>query len=388
MNTKQKIIIGVIAIIIVGGGFYFFSNSKKVTKQINLDNSQSQNYPIANDGPVSPISGLACDNWNRRPVAVMQPADPTARPAAGFSDADMVFELPVFTNSNTRLMGVYLCNVPNEIGSIRSARHDYMALAGGLDAVFVHWGYSKFAQSLLEKKILDNIDCLTTSYCARWQKTGVMQLEDTGHITKDNIEKAISTYGYHTDDKFSGYPHQGEAPLDQRPNGGSLRVAYPKKYGVSYDYDKVTNTYLRIWDGTQDVDKNNGQKVAPKNIVVMVANDKQITLADEQSYKDAGLMDPWSLVPADDQKGLDYGGVGRYNNLQIGDPWFDTEDSGEAFFYFNGQQYHGTWKKDKSKLDSKLFFYNDDGSEVKFVPGQIWVDVKEPDQGMRWSPGI
>jgi hypothetical protein len=74
--------------------------------------------------------------------------------------------------------------------------------------------------------------------------------------------------------------------------------------------------------------------------------------------------------------------------LQIGDPWFDTEDSGEAFFYFNGQQYHGTWKKDKSKLDSKLFFYNDDGSEVKFVPGQIWVDVKEPDQGMRWSPGI
>jgi hypothetical protein len=261
-----------------------------------------------------------------------------------------------------------------------------LPLAKGLDAVYVHWGYSIFAQSLLEKKILDNINCLTTSYCSRWPETGIMQYEDTGYISSDKIAQAIKDYGYHTDDKFSGYPHQDEASIDQRPSGGDLRLAYPGKYDVNFDYDKASNTYLRTWDGAPDTDKNNSKRVAPKNMVVMFAADNQIKLADEQSYIDKGLTDPWSLVPKADQVGIDYGGVGRYNNLQLGDPWFDTSDSGDAYFYFNGQQYKGTWKKDKSSLDSKLFFYNESGQEIKFVPGEIWVNVMEPGQGMKWTP--
>src|SRR5665647_367665 len=377
MDKQKKVIIALVAVVIVVGGYFIFkSKSSVVNKQINLNAGQDQGP--ANQGNVSPISGVACDAWNRRPVAVMQPADPTARPAAGFSDADMVFEMPVFTNSNNRLMGVYLCNVPKEMGSIRSARHDYLPLASSLDAIFVHWGYSKFAEELLKGKIVDNIDGMvygcsgagcTGKYINRWQKTGLMSLEDTGYITNTQVDQAMKDFNFHTDNKFSGYPHQAEVVVDQRSNGGNLRLAYPGKYDVEYDYDKVSNSYLRTWDGSPDTDKNNGKRVAPKNIVVMTAEDAQITLASEQSFKDKGLMDPWSLVPADDQAGLDYGGVGRYNNLQIGDPWFDAIDSGDAYFYFNGQQMHGKWKKDKSKLNSKLTFYNDDGSEVKFVPG-------------------
>lgn len=387
MDKQKKVIIALLAIIIVAGGYFFFRNRTTkvvIDKQIDLNTNQNQG-PL-NQGDVSPISGLTCDNWNKRPIAVMQPADPTARPAAGFSDADIVFEMPVFTNSNTRLMGVYLCNVPDEIGSIRSGRHDYIPLAKGLDAIYIHWGYSIFAESLLKQKIIDNINCLTTSYCARWPKTGVMQLEDTGHITKDKIMQAMKDYGYSTDDTFSGYPHQAAASLDQRPNGGDLRLAYPGRYAVNFDYDKNSNTYLRTWDGTPDTDKNNGKRVAPTNVAVLFAADAQIKLADEQSYIDKGLMDPWSLVPKEDQAGIDYGGVGRYNNLQLGDPWFDTTDSGDAYFYFNGQQVKGTWKKDKSKLDSKLFFLDQSGKEIQFVPGQIWVDVMEPEQGMKWTP--
>jgi hypothetical protein len=72
--------------------------------------------------------------------------------------------------------------------------------------------------------------------------------------------------------------------------------------------------------------------------------------------------------------------------VQIGDPWYDDTDSGDAFYYMNGQEIKGTWKKDKSKLDSKLTFYDAGGSEVKFVPGQIWVDVLEPGQNLKWTP--
>ena len=76
----------------------------------------------------------------------------------------------------------------------------------------------------------------------------------------------------------------------------------------------------------------------------------------------------------------------QYNNVQLGDPWFDTSDSGEAFYYMNGKQETGTWKKDKSDAKNKLFFYDASGQEVQFVPGQIWVEILEPGQALKWVP--
>jgi len=147
MRTSQKILVVIIVLILVGGAFYFFSKSKsnKAGKPINVNESGKsvpEDTTPKNEGPVSPISGLPCENWNRRPIAVMQPGDVAARPDAGFSDADMVIEMPVITATITRLMGIYICGNPDDVGSMRSARHDYVALAKGLDAIFVHWGRS------------------------------------------------------------------------------------------------------------------------------------------------------------------------------------------------------------------------------------------------------
>ena len=91
------------------------------------------------------------------------------------------------------------------------------------------------------------------------------------------------------------------------------------------------------------------------------------------------------MVPEEDRAGLNYGGVGRYNNINMGDPWFDTKDSGEAYFYMNGKETRGTWKKDKKSLESKLTFLDEAGKEIMFVPGQIWVEVLEPGQGRKWQ---
>lgn len=382
MSTKQKIIIAILAIIVVGAGVYFFTGSKKAVKQIDLNENGQSSYPLANEGPVSPISGLSCENWNRRPVAVMQPADVQARPAAGFSEADMVIEMPAFTASVTRLMGVYICNIPKEIGAIRSSRHDYISLAKGLDAVFIHWGGSHFALDLLKNNVIDNYDCMTGNYCERWEVSGKMRLEDTGHIKSENVLAMMKDKGYKMEGNFSGYVHQGEAPLDQRPKGGHLRVAFKKPYDAEYDYDRETNSYLRTWGEEIDTDRNNEKRIAPKNIAVLFAVSDQITI--EQDYLGKGLSDPWANVEEIKKTGVE-SISGRYNNVQIGDSWYDESDSGEAFYYFNGKEYRGTWKKDKSRLDSKLMFYDESGEEVKFVPGQIWVEILEPGQNLKWE---
>lgn len=381
MERKRKIVIIIAIVVAIVGGYLLFRKKAPVTK-INLTNQQQG--PL-NTGPVSPISGLSCDNWNKRPVAVMQPSDVQARPAAGFSEADMVIEMPAYTSSVTRLMGVYICNLPKEIGAIRSSRHDYIALAAGLDAVFVHWGGSHFALDLLKNKIIDNIECLTYEgkYCFRWPRTGLMRVEDTGHVTADSVAQAIKDLGYRDTSSFNGYAHQAEAPLDQRPNGGHLRVAFANPYDASYDYDKNSNTYLRTWNTTADTDRNNGQRIAPKNIAVIFARSEQITTS--QDYVGQGLKDPWANVEDIKKTGVE-SISGRYNNVEIGDPWYDSQDSGEAHYYLNGQEYAGNWKKDRSSLTSKLTFYDNNGQEMKFVPGQIWVEILEPGQNLKWTP--
>ena len=383
---SKKIIIVAVVLAIIGGGYYYFSNSgKKKVNQIDINGKNKIADDAArNTGPVSPISGLPCENYNRRPVAVMQPADLQARPAAGFSEADMVIEMPAYTSSNTRLLGVYVCNIPEEIGAIRSARHDYIALASGLDAFFIHWGGSHFAYDLLNENVIDSLDC-PGNYCERWnwQSDPIMRMEDSGHITKGNVLKAIADKNLRTESNFSGYPHQDEASLETRPNGGHLRVAFAKPYDVEYDYDKISNSYLRTWGENADTDRNNNQRIAPKNIVVMMTTSDQIT--NTQDYIGKGLRDPWAKVEAIKNTGVE-SISGRYNNVQVGDPWYDTVDSGTTKYYLNGKEYNGTWKKDKSRIDSKLFFYDESGAEMKFVPGQIWIEILEIGQALKWEP--
>lgn len=375
MDKRKKVVVALIAIALAGIIGYFTFGKQTARKPIELNNKQQsmtemQTSPV-NDGNVSPISGLPCENWNRRPIAVMQPGDVTARPAAGFSEADMVFEIPVITSGITRLMGVYLCNTPAETGSMRSARHDFISLAKGLDAIFVSWGRSEshadtdavgLAKGILDRGEIENINCngdagKSANACPEnpcFRKEGIARGVDSGYGKPAGFFQCAKDFGYRTENKFVGYKHTAEAALDSRPKGGHLRVAFAGPYAAEYDYDRDTNSYLRTWGNVPDTDRNTKQRTAPKNVAVLIALSEQIE--------------------------------GQYNNVQLGDPWYDRTDSGDAFYYMNGQEVRGTWKKDKSNIASKLFFYDQSGKEVEFVQGQIWVEVLEPGQTLRWEP--
>ena len=367
METRQKVIIAIILLLLGGIGYvYFFkSDSKKAEKQIDINNTPKTG--VVDDKPknpenVSAIAGLACADWKRRPVAVMQPADITARPAAGFSDADMVFEMPVITATINRLMAVYQCNQPTEAGAVRSSRHDFLPIAKSLGAIYVHWGGSHFALDKIKEGILDNINCngdggntAGQDVCYRAARVGTMKVEDTSRVNVQKAFERAKALNYGLENTFSGYPHQDEAATDARPTGGHIRIGYPGVGEVEYYYDKETNTWKRLWGNVADTDRNNGNRIAPKNVAVVFSRSEQIE--------------------------------GQYNNMQLGDPWYDQTDSGEAYYYMNGKETKGSWKKDKSSLGSKFAFFDLSGNEIKFVPGQIWVNVVEPGTAFVWEPG-
>lgn len=395
MDKKQKIIIAVIAIVLAGIIAYVTVGRDAIRKtrvdRMTMDQSAGGVPEGLITGEISPISGLPCENWNRRPFAFMQPVDRQARPVAGFSQADMVFEVPnpaagIFV---TRLMGVFLCEIPEEVGALRSARHDYIALAKSLDAVFVGWGGSAFALRKLNEGVIDNIDCngqaggARPDCCFRKERTGSMRVEDTGFVKGERILECARELGYRSDGQFEGYLHRHETPESGRPEGGRLHVRYPGIMEVEYDYDRASNSFLRTWGEEPDLDRNNGERIAPKNIVVMVAENEQILA--EVDYVGRGTDDPWEGL---EEKRTGIGNIsGRYNNLQMGDPWYDLTDSGNARYFIEGREYTGTWKKSTDTLDSKLTFLDESGEEMVFIPGQIWVEVVIPSQKVEWTPG-
>ncbi len=363
LKQNQKAVLASLLAVLIGGLILWSLNSKKdeQAQTETIENEEEANEPKGgvplNQEGVSPLSGLPCENHKRRAIGVMQAGDVSTRPLSGFSDADMIFEMPVITASITRLMGVYLCNSPKEIGSIRSARHDYVTIAKGIDAMLAHWGGSHFALEILKNKnTVPDLDAMNNTEGAFFRKDGI-PAPDNGFASHEGLWKMAEKMGYRLENQFEGYPHQTELETSKRPTGGNLRIGFAGVYGVNYTYDPKTNSFLRSWGGKEDIDKANGKRLAPKNIVVAFATSRQIE--------------------------------GQYNDV-------DIEGSGEMHAYINGQEIIGTWTKEKKDCvignelvcvtDSKLKFLDDKGEEIKFVPGQIWVEILEPGQALKWEP--
>jgi hypothetical protein len=343
MFNKKTKLIGILILFTLALGLIFVW--QKAGWTIKIENQPTQSIEQIKEKGVSPLSGLACQNYQRRPLAVVLAEDPVTRPLAGIAQADLIFEMPVITGSITRMIAFYVCYSPEQIGSLRSARHDFIPLAMGLDAILVHWGGSHFALDKLNTGIMDNIDALKNPYNAFYRKKE-MPPPHNGFTSMDRLLNSAKKLGYRLENKFEGYPHAQEN--NQQSTSKILRIGYSYPYNVSYQYEPSTNSYLRYRANLKEIDANTNQQVKAKNVVVMRVFSKQI----EGPY---------------------------YNDL-------DLEGTGECQVYQNGIVIPCTWQKSERNPTSKLRFLDKDtGQEIPFVPGQIWIEIVEPYQEVSWE---
>jgi len=372
-DRKVQIGLALVILLIIGGIVWskMISKERQAAKESTptaenkkyspeFPNLEGEKQEPLNPDEVSPLSGLKCnpaENRNRRPIAVMMAADSSVRPLSGITEADMVFEMPVITASITRLMGVFVCNSPAEIGSVRSARHDYVTLAKGLDAMLGHWGGSHFALEMLKNKnTVPDLDAMRNPGSAYFRKDGI-PAPDNGFASYEGLLKGAKELGYRTENHFEGYPHRQESPLADRGKGGELTVGFSGIFKAEYTYDPKTNSYLRTWGGKEDTDRTTGKRTAPKNVLVLFATSRQIE--------------------------------GQYNDV-------DIEGEGELHAYIEGKEIVGKWQKPKGNCvignelvcvnSAKLKFLDEKGEEIQLIPGQIWVDILEPGQKLKWVP--
>ncbi len=315
-NKKMYIWIAGVAVIAAIG----FALSKINNKDIN----------IANEGHLSSIAGLNCQNSNTRPFAVMLSSDPEARPLSGIGEADIVFEMPVTPNQVTRIMAIFQCNQPEELGSIRSSRLDFLPLALSFNTIYAHFGGEHAVLEKLNSGVIDNIDGLKYDGTVYYRK-GSIPRPHNSFTDFDSLKEISNKLGYELTGATVKYPHEKN---DKSLDTIEPPVIYKGNFEVVWRYSQETNSYFRTRAGKEEIDKNNGKQVETKNVVLMET--------------------AWSPIDKD------------YIRIK-------TIGSGKAVFYKNGQMIDGTWKKSGDK--DKLYFYDDRGEEMLFAPGNIWVEI-------------
>lgn len=109
---------------------------------------------------INPLTGLPVadpGSLKQRPVLVSIDNHPDARPQAGLTTADLVYEVPA-EGGITRLLALFITQRPERVGPVRSSRHYFLDLAAEWDALYVHAGGSPQHYARIGASGLDDLD--------------------------------------------------------------------------------------------------------------------------------------------------------------------------------------------------------------------------------------
>lgn len=274
----------------------------------------------------------------RHPIAVMIDDLSPARPQSGFSAASVVWQAPA-EGGIPRYMMIFAETRPTDVGPVRSARYYYIAWAAELNAAYVHAGGSPQALAALREsgsgQLVWNADQFAWgAYFDRVTDRFPPHNLYTDGKRLDELAKKLGALA----PPEPIWKFRPDAPITSRPVGGRLQVSYLTS-AIRYDYDRLSNTYLRTVsvEGSQK-DAATGKRVAPKNVVIV-------------------LM---AFGPLDDGSHKH-----RLEAQVIG--------NGTAWIATNGRTIKGTWRK--RSLTGATRFFDAKGREVTLTIGQTFVNV-------------
>ncbi len=271
----------------------------------------------------------------QRPLAVMVDNAPAARPPLGIADADLVYEALV-EGGITRLMAVYYHGQAEEVGPIRSARPYFIQLAQDTSSVYVHAGQSPQAEIMMKEKNIAHLNEIPITR-GFWRVKDravphnlLSSTEDLHALADDfDLEKSVEVPA------FSFYDEKPDLPETLR-NSDEIIVYYPQQFSqVRYVYQKAGGAYLRFLGRKAHIDGRTNLQLKARNIVVQ--------------YVDTKVID----------------GEGRLEMDMIG--------SGKALVFNNGIAYQARWEKED--LHSPTRYLTVKGEEIKFMPGQTWIQI-------------
>lgn len=306
------------------------------------------------------------ESWEkRRPLSVMIENHSDSRPQSGLSYADVIYEA-VAEGGISRFMGVFYCGVAGgsvNLAPVRSARTYFLPWVLEYDALYNHVGgagvcsdvtVDERAKALcqIDQYKIKDMDQFGISFPTCFRNYDRLDhpvaTEHTMTCVTDKLIKLAAKRGWTNvdakgvawDKNFTSWKFKDDAKESDR--GASFSASfvawkgYEKEYGVSWEYDRATNSFKRFNGGVAHIDLENKKQLTAKSVVIQFA-------------KETG--------PVDDHMHLLYANIG----------------TGDGLLFQDGKATKISWKKPLRTDRTK--FFDTQGKEVILNRGQLWIEM-------------
>ena len=281
-------------------------------------------------------------NSNTRPFAVVvNNATVAVKVQQGLQKAYMVYEIPVEGNM-TRLLAFYKDIGDLKIGTIRSARHNFLDYVFEQDAIFVHWGWSHYAEDQIKQLHVESLNGLYDT--AFWRENPLnLAMEHTGYTSIQKARDLAKEKGFSlTSNKglVLNYSLQEVNLNDRGEVANKIYIPSSNVSNTSYEYDSDKKVYLRSVNGNKHIDYLTKEQYTAKNIIIQKINTR---MASDNYY--------WEL---------------------------ETVGSGEGMYITNGYATPIKWSKENRK--AKTIYTYPNGEEVKLNDGNTYIQLQSNNQ--------
>ena len=305
---------------------------------------ETEQTPPVEEKPVGFINSLTGEyslqteaQTKLRPVALSVNNQLNAqRVQTGLENADIIYETYV-EGGITRLLAVYKdISKIGEIGTIRSARYNFVDIANGDDALYVHAGLdSTYCQPYMRQLGIDNKNLLLNNYYGyAYRLDNGMALEHTLYIKGDSLAKMIADHSIRSavNDSHAGNWQNFNESAKPLPDGTANKITacFSGQYTSTFNYDAATDSYIK--ENHKDWRSSNNLSV--KNVVVLFTN---VSMFDN----------------------------GYRVNIHL--------DGGDGYYFSNGTFQEIKWTKGGTY--DRFKFTDKNGNPVAYNPGNSWVCI-------------
>ena len=309
-------------------------DSKEDSQEDGEENTQEDiELVVQQEGPICPLTGLPYDG-EYKPVAMMIENSPAARPQSGLIDADLVYEAHA-EGGITRFLAIFLSETPEKVGPIRSVRHYFMHMAREWDALLVHYGQSFIAE---EQFSTIQVHRLNGLYMPNEEPFWRDKSRKAPHNVYIDIKDCVERIDFEQQER--GFEFTTD-PLPEGKEYYSVTLPYHQSASmVEYRYNKEKGLNMRYMNGKPHVDRETGEQLYNKNIIVQ--------------YAKHGILEP---------------GAGYREVEVIG--------SGKALYFIDGKYAEGTWQRKGPNAPTQ--YLDSSGKPIRLAPGKVWIEVVPTD---------
>jgi len=270
--------------------------------------------------------------FTKRPIAVIVENAPQARPQAGLSRADIVYEI-MAEGGITRFLAVFNSESAERVGPVRSARPYFALKAMEHDAIFVHSGGSVEAYTYMKELALDHIDEMN-NFQPFWREKERRPPHNL-YTSVVSLRQEAQKLGYNRPVRSPGFGVASSSGMLAGKPASTLEIRYAGDYQVKFAFDAGKKEYYRFINERPHMDSSTNAQISCSTVIVQVT---EHVVKDEE---------------------------GRLEIRFVGE--------GQGWIFSEGKVLPIRWEK--KNLRDKTKFYYDNGDEVRVNPGRVWVEI-------------